>query len=110
VKRLFVINACAVSLSAIAGWLLIDWTRAALVASPQGQLPLPAFTVMVFKLKSVLLAPVVLFGVAALKVGQSNTANDSWTTLAVGLAMFAILFISVTVSVACVLPWVSHVP
>lgn len=85
VKGIVILNAVGVAVSASISWLLIEWTRAALLKSQQGFFPLPALTSAVFNLKPVLSAPVVIFAVIAVLFVGSGHMSKAVTALVVSL-------------------------
>ncbi len=50
-KSIIVVNTFGVAVTGSINWLLIDWTRTALMKAQEGLLPLPAFTNAIFKLQ-----------------------------------------------------------
>lgn len=109
-KSIVVLNAFGVAVSATISWLLIDWTRTALLKAQQGFLPLPAFTNVVFKLQPALFVPVAIFALAVVICVRSANVSKGVTTLVASLAMVTIIITGAVVSGACLLPWFPHVP
>jgi hypothetical protein len=109
-KSIVVLNACGVAVSASISWLLIEWTRTALLKAQQGLLPLPAFTSGVFKLQPALFVPVAIFALVAVIFVRSNEMGKGMTILVASLAMVTIIITSAVVSAACLLPWFPYVP
>jgi hypothetical protein len=110
VKCIVVLNALGVALSSLISWVLIEWTKAALLKSQQGLLPLPAITNAVFKLQPALIAPVTIFLLISVLSVRSGNQGKGRTVLVISLALVTIIATSSLVSAACLLPWFPRHP
>jgi hypothetical protein len=82
-----------------------EWTKAALLKSQQGLLPLP-----VFKLQPALIAPVAIFLLVGVLSVRSANQGKGRTVLVISLALLTIIATSGLVSAACLFPWFPRHP